>query len=461
MNRKISLMLVLVLAITVVFTGCSPEAVSYMKETQRVQNWEAVDMNGKVDFNMEIINPENPEETVEISMPMEMESHIVGNTKGKMKFTYDMSGFKALAPEGEGEEIPEELELEMFITEDMAILPKDFFTQLGGEIDEEVFEGEEKYIGLEFGEEMLMGASNLKEYQNLLEKFEEDFFNVFEKYESDIEIKQEGNKYSYDVGIDEVVEEMKNVINFIKENREEVFELFEPVIVENADEDEEEVKAALEEMKAELDTLEISELDELPVEALKDSRISGVIEFGEDEMKQDVKMVLNVEDFIKISFDMDFISKKVEPRELDIPTDVKAFDMDELMDNIISVEVTPAERLVVVLLDDEPIEFDSMPIIEDGRTLVPCRKIFEVFDAEVEWDDDEEVVTINKDDEEIVLTIGSNIALVNGEEVELDKAPRVEEDRTLVPLRFISENLGLRVEFDMNEYAFIVSLYTE
>ena len=55
---------------------------------------------------------------------------------------------------------------------------------------------------------------------------------------------------------------------------------------------------------------------------------------------------------------------------------------------------------------------------------------------------------IEDDNMEIILKIGEKKAVVNGKEVELDVAPKIENDRTLVPLRFIAENLDCNVEWD-------------
>ena len=69
--------------------------------------------------------------------------------------------------------------------------------------------------------------------------------------------------------------------------------------------------------------------------------------------------------------------------------------------------------------------------------------------AQVEWNAVERKVLIKKDGQEIILTIGSNIAYVNGQEVLMDCAPHIPAPgRTLVPVRFISETLGARVEYN-------------
>ena len=103
---------------------------------------------------------------------------------------------------------------------------------------------------------------------------------------------------------------------------------------------------------------------------------------------------------------------------------------------------------IKVLVNNEPVLFDSKPIIKDGRTLVPLRAIFEKLGATVDWNDSEKTINALKDDKTLLLTIGSKAAFVNGERKELDVAPEISGGRTLVPVRFIGESLECTVNWD-------------
>lgn len=103
---------------------------------------------------------------------------------------------------------------------------------------------------------------------------------------------------------------------------------------------------------------------------------------------------------------------------------------------------------VKVYLDGNMLEFDQPPIIEDGRTLAPLRAIFEALGADVGWDGETSTVTAQKEQVEIELQIGSKAAYINNQPVELEVPGRIVNDRTLVPLRFVSEALGARVDWD-------------
>lgn len=94
------------------------------------------------------------------------------------------------------------------------------------------------------------------------------------------------------------------------------------------------------------------------------------------------------------------------------------------------------------------IVFDTLPIIENGRSLVPLRKIFEILGAEVLWHGDTKQIKATKGQNVIILQLGSKTAYVNNKAVTLDVPPRIVGNRTLVPLRFVSEALGSKVDYD-------------
>ncbi|TMV51647.1 copper amine oxidase N-terminal domain-containing protein [Paenibacillus mesophilus] len=103
---------------------------------------------------------------------------------------------------------------------------------------------------------------------------------------------------------------------------------------------------------------------------------------------------------------------------------------------------------IIVLVDDQLQKYDQSPVNVDGRTMVPLRAIFEALGAKVEWDGATQTVTATKDDINISLTINSNEALVNGKKVTLDVPAQLINEKTMVPVRFVSEALGADVQWD-------------
>lgn len=97
-----------------------------------------------------------------------------------------------------------------------------------------------------------------------------------------------------------------------------------------------------------------------------------------------------------------------------------------------------------ILSDGMNFKFDTPPVIKGNRTLIPVRAITKGLGAELYWDQQDQI-TITKGSITIILTLGSNIAYVNGEEVVLDSKASITNNRTYVPMRFIMETFKMKV----------------
>ncbi|MGJ0848509.1 stalk domain-containing protein [Tissierella praeacuta] len=86
-------------------------------------------------------------------------------------------------------------------------------------------------------------------------------------------------------------------------------------------------------------------------------------------------------------------------------------------------------------------------IIRSDKALVPVRLIAQELGASVDWNGSNRLVNITKSQNEIVLTIDSNVASVNGIEIDLDYPAIIYKDLTYVPLRFVAENLDATVHY--------------
>lgn len=122
---------------------------------------------------------------------------------------------------------------------------------------------------------------------------------------------------------------------------------------------------------------------------------------------------------------------------------------DALEDQYEGITVLDVDSIVSKNIN---LKFEGLPpVIKDGRTLIPVAALVKGFGAHVEWDPDARTVLIWKDDIEILITIGSNIALVNGLEVEIDSNAEIINNRTIVPLRFIAEIFHMKVNWDPDD----------
>lgn len=106
------------------------------------------------------------------------------------------------------------------------------------------------------------------------------------------------------------------------------------------------------------------------------------------------------------------------------------------------------EKPITVKVNGLDLRMNQEPVMVDDRVLVPMRVIFEGLSAEVDWDDDTSTATGTLDRNTVSITVGSNTGYVNGEPIELDVGAQLINDRTMVPIRFVSEGLKAEVNWD-------------
>lgn len=110
-----------------------------------------------------------------------------------------------------------------------------------------------------------------------------------------------------------------------------------------------------------------------------------------------------------------------------------------------------AVKPVRLIVDGKDITSLASPIIENDRTLVPIRFIAEELGAEVEWKDKEKRVILKKDNLLVSLKVGSRLVLSQSEEKTYflsDITPKIIDSHIFVPLRLVSNALGVDIEWD-------------
>ena len=107
-----------------------------------------------------------------------------------------------------------------------------------------------------------------------------------------------------------------------------------------------------------------------------------------------------------------------------------------------------ASAAVVVNLDGQPLATSTAPVQMNGRTLVPLRDIFEALGAKVNWNAAAQTISATRGTTQIGLAINNRTASVNGAPVTLDQAATLIDGRTFVPLRFIAEATGAKVDWN-------------
>ncbi|MCR8660123.1 stalk domain-containing protein [Paenibacillus endoradicis] len=114
----------------------------------------------------------------------------------------------------------------------------------------------------------------------------------------------------------------------------------------------------------------------------------------------------------------------------------------------ISLPVHAEEATIKVYFDNAKVNFTIDPVLKNGTTFVQFRPIFESLGYKVSWDQKQRRVIAHNNDIEIILTVDSKLASINGVIKQLEYPPTILQGNTLVPIRFVSENSGKDVKWD-------------
>ena len=113
---------------------------------------------------------------------------------------------------------------------------------------------------------------------------------------------------------------------------------------------------------------------------------------------------------------------------------------DEKPDNYVNVKVY-----------DQYIDFSSInqwPFIENGRTMVPLRAVFEVLNCDVKWEESSKSAVVEYGETKIIIPANSTTAYINGKGNSLDVPAKIVNNRIMIPLRFVSEAIDKIVFWD-------------
>ncbi len=123
-----------------------------------------------------------------------------------------------------------------------------------------------------------------------------------------------------------------------------------------------------------------------------------------------------------------------------------------------SVCATAENDVVTVSVDNTAVVFeDQTPIIIEGHTLVPARAVFEQAGAKVDWDQPTQTATITKDDYVVTVTYQSDVMYKNGQPITLEQPADIINNRTMLPLRAISEAMDFAVTWDGHHSLILIS----
>lgn len=460
MKKKI-LAIFLVLCFALTLGACSANTTSYLDSAQKVADWKGSKVSGKLEYNVEVKDPET-NEILNINFPVTLTGEQMGRDKAHVVMNMDFSKFKELIAKkatseeiaGLNKDVPDKIKMDIFVKDNEIIISKDIFALAGDGLKDI----KEDYISIA-DEENGLSPKATKYFSS--EEFKTDLLNLMNTASKDIkqgiDYKVEGNTYTLNTTSDAVIDEFIKYADNIMKNWDAV-STSALTIVDKAglpltDEEKKDFKELNKEYKAE----DLKEAAKGIKEMIKGSSLSEKTTFGENKLNQEIALKFNFADFVKVSVKGNVDTVKDENVKINFPTSVKKLTMDEYMNLIM-----PKMNVVTVRVNGEDITFEdpeALPKIMNNRTMLAARAFYEKIGAKVDWNGKARTVTVSKDKDKIVLTIGSNKALVNGKEVALDSAATIVNDKTYIPVRFVSEAFGYKVKYDPNEGMPIVDIF--
>ena len=461
MKKKI-LAIFLVLCFALTLGACSANTTSYLDSAQKVADWKGSKVSGKLEYNVEVKDPESGE-IEKINFPVSLTGEQMGRDKAHVVMNMDFSKFKELIAKKAGsdeevaslnKDVPDKIKMDIFVKDNEVIMSKDIFALAGDGLKDI----KEDYISIA-NEENGLSPKATKYFSS--EEFKTDLLDLMNTASKDIkqgiDYKVEGNTYTLNTTSDAVIDEFIKYADNIMKNWDAVstsaLKIVDKAGLPLTDEEKKDFKELNKEYKAE----DLKEAAKGIKEMIKGSSLSEKTTFGENKLNQEIALKFNFADFVKVSVKGNVDTVKDENVKINFPTSVKKLTMDEYMNLIM-----PKMNVVTVRVNGEDITFEdpeALPKIMNNRTMLAARAFYEKIGAKVDWNGKARTVTVSKDKDKIVLTIGSNKALVNGKEVALDSAATIVNDKTYIPVRFVSEAFGYKVKYDPNEGMPIVDIF--
>ncbi|GMX65284.1 hypothetical protein Elgi_45540 [Paenibacillus elgii] len=117
----------------------------------------------------------------------------------------------------------------------------------------------------------------------------------------------------------------------------------------------------------------------------------------------------------------------------------------------------PPAPPIQLVLNGKKLAPEVAPRNVDGNVIVPVRIIAEELGSKVTWDEKQRKVTVVKDETSIQLFIDKKNATAGGKSFQLEAAPTIIEGNTMLPVRFVSEQLGVKVSWEESTQSVILA----
>lgn len=457
-KRLISVMLIFVMMFSVV--GCTKSFTSYTEELKNITNWKGFTFESKGDVAITDIKSGNKE----IKLPFEFKGKSSLSKAAEVNMKISLKGIKNMAA-AEGAipgTIPDNIETTVYSSIDRAYIKKDFFTNiLGNQVNDDLKNIKEEYISYP----SVLQLDNSMDYNKMInyvssKNFQEDLSNLINTslkgFKPVSDIKAEGRVYTYEADIQTLLKDILNATDKTVENYNNI----ENNVVDMAS------KLGFNLTKEQLREFVKSYNKESAAKALESvskelngSKIYIKESFKDNSYTEDMNLIITNNKDFKVNVNLKQVCNRDDNIKVELPKSVKNLTAEEYMALMVpkNLDIDP---MIEVKLNGKDVDFkDVQPLIVENRTLVPFRALLEEMGSEVKWDEAKKEVIAKSGDNEVILKIGSKEALVNGKKVNLDVPAQIKDGRTMIPLRFISENFGYKVNFNNeNKFLYIITI---
>lgn len=436
-RRHIALLLLVVFAMTVI-TGCTPAMDAYEKENAAVKAWPGSDITGTMTVTSTVGDQA-------VTIPMTIQGTSVAKDTGELA-AFDIV-YGATVIDGQTLQLPA---LRGFVDAEAGkmYMNKSYFVESiqmnGGDVPAALADESFEYIRMPIDGANMVNPVAMPalsgQTMTLLTRpsFEEEANRLLQEFVGDLEpsfsFTQEGRTFHLDATgtqlVDTGLAALQKVFDNWDENGPKVLKMAQDLGLSVTEAD----MAALQERYNAQGAATMAEEFKT---ILKDMHIVAQDTFSDDR----VTTVGNIQ-MIGVSLDLSMEQTKNDNATVTLPTNYKDFTMNELL------LLLTGQKLVTVYVNDTPLLLDQPPMLVGDRVLVPYAALGKAMGIEVTWDEAARTVTAVDGDQKVVLTIDSPEATINDKAVMLDVPAVLVGDRTMVPVRFFSENLGYAVQWD-------------
>lgn len=447
-KKWIALLLTVALGL-MLLSGCTPAMSSYMEESNKLEQWAGSDLEG--DMSVTVRAEGQPD--------MQMDMHITGSAQapgasdgvGHFTLTYE-----PVTVEGQTLQMPamdfyfDNSNMNFYMNKSYFI---DIYKQNNLPVPEALANIPTDYIQVDMNEMGNAGMAGLstKGMQYLSSPaYKADAQELMETVlgdaTPDFTFTQDGRSYTFEATGDQLVDTGVTVLKNIMSQWDTLLPQLKEMSSKAGMPISEQDLAILEQLRAAYDVAAVEKTADDLKAALQGTTINMTDAFTDTTNRTQMDMTLNLGAAGVMSMTMDATATLNDNVKVTLPTDATKMSMTEFM----ALTTNPTGE-VQVLFNGTPLTFDQKPVIVNDRVLVPYRAVGEAMGKTVEWNETTRTITAYEgtgaEQDAVQLTIDSTEAMVNGQLVTLDSPATIVGDRTMVPLRFLSENFGYQVEW--------------